>query len=173
MTDAQIQYARAVFSLALEKKQENQTLDNLLTFKKSLTNQDWKFFLHPKITKAEKHQVLEKLNLDLLVLNFLKVLVDNDRLELLDLIIVNYQELLNELKGFALVKVTTKVKLSSSNLKKLEISLNQRLNKEIKLEEIIDDTLGGGIKLEYQGEVIDLSINSLINDIKTQLTGGN
>ncbi len=173
MTDVAISYARAVFSLALERNIETEILKSIQGFKNSLGEEEWKFFLHPKITKVEKHQVLEALNLDNLTLNFLKVLIDNSRFALLENIIVAYLELLNDLKNVALVKVFTKLKLSETNLEKLEKALVLRLHKQVKIEEIMDQNLIGGIKIVYQGEVIDLTIKSLINDIKTQLTGGN
>jgi len=65
------------------------------------------------------------------------------------------------------------LKLSETNLEKLEKALVLRLHKQVKIEEIMDQNLIGGIKIVYQGEVIDLTIKSLIKDIKTQLTGGN
>jgi F0F1-type ATP synthase delta subunit len=80
---------------------------------------------------------------------------------------------LDESKDLVLVKVTSKIKLSESNLNKIEKTLKNRMKKNIKIEEIIDKNLSSGIKIEYDGEVIDLTVKRTIDEIKNQLLGGN
>lgn len=173
MTDVANQYAHAVFSLAFEANNQENVASELNSFFSGLDVNEWQFFLHPRITKEEKHQVIEKLSLDNLTINFLKVIIDNERFDLLENIIVVYRKLLDESKDLVLVKVTSNIKLSESNLNKVQNTLKNRMKKNIKIEEIIDKNLSSGIKIEYDGEIIDLTVKRTIDEIKNQLLGGN
>lgn len=173
MTDVANQYAHAVFSLAFETDKQDSIGFELKSFFNGLSVNEWQFFLHPRITKEEKHQVIEKLSLDNLTINFLKVCIDNDRFDLLESIVASYYKLLDESKDIVLVKVTSKIKLTKLNLQKIEKTLKNKLKKSIKIEEIIDKDLSSGIKIEYDGEIIDLTVKRTIDEIKNQLLGGN
>lgn len=173
MTDAANQYAHAVFSLAYEADKHESIASELNNFFRGLAVNEWQFFLHPRITKEEKHQVIEKLSLDNLTLNFLKVIIDNDRFDLLENVIAEYHKLLDESKGLVVVKVSSNIKLSDSNLLKIEKTLKNKLKKNIKINEIIDKSIINGIKIEYDGEIIDLTVRKTIDEIKAQLLGGN
>lgn len=170
MTDTAIAYANAVFSLALEKGQENLVLEELISFHSGLDKKIEKFFLHPRLSIQDKHAVIEQLSLKPLTKNFLKILLDNQRFENLETIITAYEFLLNEHKNLAIVKVYSKTKLSNKNQTALIEILEKRLNKKVKIESIITDELVSGFKVVYQGEVIDLTGDSFINEMKTSVS---
>ncbi|MDD3129162.1 MAG: ATP synthase F1 subunit delta [Candidatus Izemoplasmatales bacterium] len=173
MTDVAKQYARAVFSLALENGIEENTLGSLKNFSQSLDKESWKFFLHPKITKDDKKNLLDGLKLDILTINAIKVIIDNSRFDIIDDIVKSYEEILNEYNNLAIVSVITKNEISEVNLKKIKQELKSRINRDIEINQIVDKSLIGGMKIEFEGEVIDLSINSELKNIKNQLKGGN
>jgi F0F1-type ATP synthase delta subunit len=69
-----------------------------------------------------------------------------------------------------MVKIITKTKLSKENQTKLIKILEKRLNKKVKIETVVTDDLISGFKVVYQGEVIDLTGDSFISEIKTSLS---
>jgi F-type H+-transporting ATPase subunit delta len=170
MTDAAIAYANAVFSLALEKNQEELVLEELKNFFSSIDESSEKFFSHPKLSIQEKHSVIDSLDFNPLTKNFLKVLLDNDRFDNLKVILAAYEFILNERNNLAMVKIITKTKLSKENQTKLIKILEKRLNKKVKIETVVTDDLISGFKVVYQGEVIDLTGDSFISEIKTSLS---
>ena len=173
MTDVEKQYARALFSLALEKNEVDKIYQEMLSFLKSIDEKTKEFFLHPKISKKAKHEIVEKaLNNNLLV-NFLKVLIDNDRFILLDNIVYAYLDLINEMNEVVEVKVTTKTSLSKNNIEKIKKNLETKLLKKIKIIEELDETIIGGIRIEYLGNVIDETVNSSLENMKQSFLGGN
>jgi F-type H+-transporting ATPase subunit delta len=173
MTDVDKQYARAVFSLALERSEEVSLYDDMKDFVNSLDKETWKFFLHPKIDKVNKHAVIEKVVSNLLLANFVKVLIDNNRFDLLENVIYAYLDLLNEMNKIVEVKILSNQPLTKDNLQRVIKSLEKRLMKKINMTEEIDEKIVGGIRIEYEGNIIDQTINSSLESIKASLLGGN
>lgn len=173
MTDVDKQYARAVFSLALERNEVVALYDDLLAFVNSLDEDTWKFFLHPKIEKSNKKQIITEVIKNSLLVNFVKVLIDNDRFELLESISYAYLELLNEMNKVVEVKVFSNKALTKENITKIKKSLENKIMKKVKITEEIDNTIIGGIRIVYEGNIIDQTINSSLEAIKSSLLGGN
>ena len=173
MTDVERQYARAVFSLALERNEVDAVYQELRTFIDSLDHNAKQFFSHPKIDRLDKQDVLEKVIKNKLLTNFLKVLIDNDRFELLETVAYAYLDLINEMNEVVEVVVYSNTKITASNIEKIKISLEKKLLKKINMTQIIDPSIIGGIKIEYQGSVIDQTINTSLEALKQTLTGGN
>lgn len=173
MTDVERQYARAVFSLALERDEIDEVYQELKNFSDSLSGETRQFFLHPRIDDQDKRVVVENVCKNQLLINFLKVIIDNDRMELIDTIVYAYLDLVHEMNQIVEVNVSSKIELTESNIKKIKKSLELRLLKKVKITQTIDPTIIGGIKLEYQGNVIDQTINSSLEAMKQTLLGGN
>ncbi|MGD9964042.1 MAG: ATP synthase F1 subunit delta [Candidatus Izemoplasmatales bacterium] len=173
MTDVEKQYARALFSLALEKNEVDNVYQEMFAFLQSTDLKTKEFFLHPKIAKKDKHEIIEKTLTNNLLVNFLKVLIDNDRFILLDNIVYAYLDLINEMNEVVEVKITTNTSLSKNNIEKIKKNLETKLLKKIKIIEELDETIIGGIRIEYLGNVIDETVNSSLENMKQSFLGGN
>jgi F-type H+-transporting ATPase subunit delta len=173
MTDVEKQYSRALFSLALQEQIIDDVYQELKTIIEQLNDDSWKFFLHPKIDSQAKHEVIEKISKQSLVKNFLKVLIDNNRFDLLETISYAYLDLINEMNEVVEVIVYSKGSLSTENMAKIKKNLETKLMKKIKIISHKDDSIIGGIRIEYQGNVIDQTINSSLQAMKETLLGGN
>ncbi|MDT8336788.1 MAG: ATP synthase F1 subunit delta [Candidatus Izemoplasmatales bacterium] len=173
MTDVERQYARAVFLLALEREEIDEVYQELKSFTESLSGETRQFFLHPRIDDEDKHNVIDKVCKNKLLINFLKVVIDNDRMELIETITYAYLDLIHDMNQVVEVNVSSNVELSELNIKKIKKSLELKLLKKIKINQTIDSSIIGGIKLEYQDNVIDQTINSSLESMKQTLLGGN
>ncbi|XFA98185.1 ATP synthase F1 subunit delta [Candidatus Izemoplasma sp. B36] len=170
MTGIANQYALAVFSLASKEKRDEEFLTVLETFVKGMNENTYKFFAHPKISILEKKQTLEKVVYDKLLLNFLKVLIDNDRFALVEAISLEYKNILDNLNKIMNVVVVSNKPLKKNNLDKIKNKLKEKYNRKIQIEETIDKDIIGGFRIEFEGNVIDETINKQLNDIKSSLT---
>lgn len=170
MTGIAYQYALAVFSLAKEADRAEEFFDVLEGYSKSMDDASMKFFMHPKISKSEKQEVLSKITNDVLLLNVLKVLVDNDRFLLIKAISLAYKDILDEIHKIMIVKVVSNKALTKTNLDKIKKKLKLNYDRNIQIEEIIDDSIIGGFRIEFEGNVIDETINKQLEDIKSSLT---
>lgn len=169
MTGIAHQYALAVFSLAEEAGRAEKFIDVLKQFASGLDEQTDKFFIHPKIEKAEKAKILENIIQDQLLLNFLKVLIDNDRFLLIPAIIGSYQDILDNIHKVMKVIVYSKQPLTDKNISKIKEKLHKQYNRTIEIQETIDDTIKGGIRIEFEGNVIDETINKQLENIRSSL----
>lgn len=169
MTGIANQYALAVFSLAKEIGKEKEYLKILETFSEGVTEETQKFFAHPKISIIEKKAVLEKVVKDELLLNFLKVLIDNDRFSLVKEIALSYKDILDNLNKIMTVKVISNKTLTKINLNKIVKKLESTYHQKIVIEEIVDKTIIGGFKIEFEGNVIDETINRQLADLESSL----
>ena len=93
-------YAEALFGAALERDELEQTLEELKGFVESLEeNEELRLFFHStQIPERQKRQAIDGLTERMTVSsrNFLKVLSDNDRTEIVEDVARNYEALVEE-----------------------------------------------------------------------------
>ncbi len=133
-------------------------------------NPDLANFLEtPVISKNDKKDVLEKIFLNRVcepVLNFLFLLNENSRLNILDDICASFKEYLDEEKNILNVYVTSCVELSYEQKNALKTKLEARLGKNINTEYNIQNSVLGGLIIKINDTVIDLSLKKRIENLK-------
>ncbi|MDC7242458.1 MAG: ATP synthase F1 subunit delta [Sphaerochaetaceae bacterium] len=169
MTGIANQYALAVFSLAKESNREEEFFTVIQGFNDNVDDKTHKFFAHPKISKIDKKSMLSGIVKDALLLNFLTVLVDNDRFLLIEAIVYAYKDILDEQNKVMQVKVFSKTPLTKDNLNKITKKLKSTYNRKVELEELTDESIIGGFRLEFEGNVLDETVNKRLDDIKASL----
>ncbi|MFK7863413.1 MAG: F0F1 ATP synthase subunit delta [Pseudohongiellaceae bacterium] len=90
--------------------------------------------------------------------NFVHLLAENKRLLLLPMISEQFQALKANQEKSLDVEVTTAYELSSEILEKLADSLKTRLQREVKLNTNVDQSLLGGAVIRTEDTVIDSSV---------------
>lgn len=171
MTNTSKQYALALFSLAIEKKQADEIYQEFHRFSCALDDSAWKFFLNPRIEDIDKKNVIDKVCKNRLLIDYLKTVIDNKRFDFVNEMLVVYKDLLNEHQSIAEITVYTKQYLSTENKDKLVKKFTEKLNKKIIINEIINPQIVGGVRIEYQGRVIDQTINASLDKLKSSLIG--
>ncbi|MFC3039659.1 F0F1 ATP synthase subunit delta [Virgibacillus xinjiangensis] len=167
-------YAEALFQLGNEKaaleqfveefrvvKEVFQTNDNLVTFLK-----------HPRVDLEKKKQFLEDVfqGLSKDVVNTLKLLVERHRVEATPSIIDHLVQFRNDALGIAEAEVYSVRQLSDTELKQLENSFAKRIGKkEVKLQNVVDPSIMGGIKLRMGNTIYDGSISGKLKRIERNI----
>jgi F-type H+-transporting ATPase subunit delta len=86
-------------------------------------------------------------------------------------ILSQLEKIINKEEGRVMAKVGSVEKLSHQTKTNIEQALKKRYSaKEIVIEESLDARLLGGIKVEVNNEVIDLSIKNRIGKLQEYLT---
>ena len=163
------EYAKALFELASTTSKKEELLIDLNETLKVFSGDTLKFFLYPEIEKEKKKDVVKSSIKDGLLRNFLFVLIDNDRISLLEEIKDEFESMLDEEKKMKQVIVYSKEKLSEDYLKKLKDILEKKLSHKIVLENIIDNSIISGIKISYESKEIDLTLNAKFKDLVEKL----
>ncbi len=168
------EYSKAIYELACTNNIVDEINDNLDAFVSLLDqNPDFiKVLTYPKISKEDKKKTLKDtlINFNDLFITFLYVLIDNNRIDEIKDIKSDYQRRVNESNGIYDVLVYSATKLNDDQLNKTKQSLIKLLNaKSININNMVDESLIGGIKAFYNGKTFDLSVNNKLNSLKNSL----
>jgi len=172
-TESAKEYALALFELALEKDQLEDIKVELTTIT-SLLKENVKFYdiLHdPRLRQENKKEVLTSVcqGLNSTLLHFFYVLIDNHTFSGLELITNEFIDLYNQYNEILHITAITTIPLTEKEINKLIIELTKRYHRRVEIENVIDKTILGGIKLIVGNEVIDYSIKNQINDLKRSI----
>lgn len=99
-------------------------------------------------------------------LNFLTVLNDHDRLELLRPILQEAKKIYNDQKGVATVRVTSAVPLTDEQRAHLIGDLKEKFNLQPFLEEKVDPDLLGGLIVRVGDWQYDASVRTRIENLR-------
>ena len=164
-------YAGALFEAAREKDDLEGVLEDLREFVNALReNEELRLFFHGgQIPERQKRKAIEELTEDMhaTTTNFLKVLVDNGREELLGDITRNYEDLVKEHMGRVEIEVTTAVELSDEVLNRIKDRLGRMLEgREVILENSVDPNLLGGAVFRFGGQMMDGSVRGRLESLR-------
>ncbi len=166
-----LEYAKALYDLGLETKQTKVFEQELATMLELLKNEETKaFFASYNITRDVKKGLVQKFSFSTLFTNFLCLLIDKDRFFLLEEIEVEFKRLDEEKHHIIHFTIYSPQLLEKERLSKLEKILATKYpHKQIKLLNLQDQDLIGGLKIYKDDEILDLSIIGQLDDLKTIL----
>ena len=164
-------YAEALFEAARERDELEEVLSDLQEFVTALreTEELRLFFYGGQVPERQKRRALDGLTegMKTSTTNFLKVLVDNGREEILKVVLRRYEEILKEHLGRIEVEVTTAVKLSEESERRLRERLGNVLEgREVILETNVDQDLIGGAVFRFGGRMMDGSIRGRLESLR-------
>lgn len=170
MSYVAFQYAEALFALALEEDKLENVLSNFEHFVEAQDEDIYKFLSHPKVSKQNKKEVIGKVLTDTLFKNFVFVLIDNSRIDYLADCLAEFKVIVDDQNKIMNVIAYTGKKLSSDELLKLKSNLKKKHNRKVELQNIVDPKIIGGMRIEYEGMVLDETINNYLTTLKNNLT---
>jgi F-type H+-transporting ATPase subunit delta len=164
-------YAEALFEAARERDELEDVLSDLGEFVAALHDSEELrlFFYGGQIPERQKRRAIDGLTegMKTSTTNFLKVLVDNGREEILEEVLARYEGLVKEHLGRIEVEVTTAVELSEDQRGRLKERLAEVLEgREIILETNVDPGLIGGAVFRYGGRMMDGSIRGRLESLR-------
>ena len=168
-------YAEALLRAAAKKDQADEILEELQALLDKVFKADPQFeaFLASgAVDRKRKAAVLDAVfagRASDLLLNFLLVLNDHERLDVLHPIVAAYQELLNERAGRIKVQVRSAVPLPDDQKERLREQLRTALHKEPLLETETDPDLLGGLVVRVGDWLYDESVQAQLENIRNQI----
>jgi F-type H+-transporting ATPase subunit delta len=164
-------YAGALFEAARERDELEEVFSDLDEFITALRESEELrlFYYGGQIPELQKRRALDGLTegMRISTTNFLKVLVDNGREEILEEALARYEELVKEHLGRIEVEVTTAIELSDEQLDRLKDRLGSVLEgREIILEANVAPDLLGGAVFRFGGRLMDGSIRGRLESLR-------
>jgi F-type H+-transporting ATPase subunit delta len=127
---------------------------------------------NPKLTASDKAAMLLSIcgeRLDATGRNFVRVLVEADRIALLPQIRELFEALKNDTDGVAEARIESAFPLSDAQLSELTVALEKRFGRKIEAIVNVDPALGGGARITVGDTVIDGTIEAQLAAMATQL----
>jgi F-type H+-transporting ATPase subunit delta len=161
----------ALFDLLLEENKiakhhsDFEVITNILSNNPDLI----KFLNHPQITKTEKKEFIKHVfgQVDQTLINFLLVLIDNNRIQDMSSIYQAYLTLFHEYNEILIVKAVTSVPLTEKQINQLQTKLTIKYKKRIEVTNTIDHAIIGGIRLMIKDKIVDHTIISHLTNLKS------
>ena len=159
-------YARALYDFSVEQNlmhqitADFQNLEVFLAETPDLTN----YLNNPLIGQDQKLELLDKAlksQLNNETFKFLSVLVERDRINLLESVITGYLNLVYELASIKMIEVSTAFAFTNLQKNTLIKKLKELTNaREIRLVINVDSSLIGGFLIKTNSKVIDFTVKN-------------
>ena len=164
-------YALALYEVAEEKGKVEEYIQDLRDICNIIeTNKDfYEVIKQPQIsTKMKKKTFINifKGHIDEELLSFLLILIEKDRILYLKEKLVEMEKIDLERKNTLKGIVKTTIPLAEEEFNNLVSTLEKKYNKNIILEQIIDEEILGGIYVRVNNEIMDSTIKSKLDDMK-------
>ncbi|WP_106496057.1 F0F1 ATP synthase subunit delta [Lentibacillus sp. Marseille-P4043] len=171
-------YADALFQLGNEKQIQDQLVDEFRIVKEvfQANKQLFTFLKHPRVNNEKKKQFLQEAFQGMSddVVNTLKLLVERHRIEIIPSVIDHLSQLANDAKGIAEATVYSVRELSDAEIEELAAKFAKRFNKQaIKLENKVDPSIVGGVKLRMGNTIYDGSLSGKLKRIERDIVTAN
>ena len=164
MTQIGSVYAQALYSLAAEEKLDSQILQELNTLDAGFSQEPefLRLLGTPNLSKEERCGIVDdsfRGKVHPYVLNFLKILTEKGYMRHLSDCRKAYQDLYNADHGIVVVTAVTAVALTKEQTARLNAKLARITGKIIQLENRVDPSCLGGVRLDYDGMRVDDTVS--------------
>jgi len=174
---AVLRYSRALFDLAVEKNQVapfHDACDAILAVLQS--DKDMLGLInHPGIPFEKKLEIIAAAFAGRVPEEFLglfALLLRRGRKNTILGVLAHFNVLYKEYTRSAVAKIYSPSALSPEKISEIAAVLSQKLNKTVQAENVVDESLIAGFRVEVDGLVFDSSLKYQMNRMKKQLLGG-
>ena len=167
-------YAKALFDVALEENALTAIKDDFNALVSAVKSEPayMNILIHPKLSNVDKANLINQVLVNSsskLLNNFLMILIDKNRIDMIVEINLSFNELVNTHLGQVVGVVYTAHELTDEQLQVLTETFAKKLGKEVKLDVVLDASLIGGYKINVDNVVYDNSVKLQLKHLKDTL----
>ena len=168
-------YARALADVIIERGEANEVYGELDRFVEVLKANDQllELFESPVVPLEKKREVLGELLKDFVkretTSNFLRLLLENNRLHRLEVLLRSLERELDARSGVVSAEVTTARAITDQERDLLRERLHKAMGREVRLKFRTDPAVIGGVVTRIGSTVYDGSIRNQLAQIRQQL----
>jgi F-type H+-transporting ATPase subunit delta len=166
-------YAEAVFKRAKETETSSEWSEKLAFLSAVMQDDSLSVIVsNPEVDNEKLTHLMQDICQDQLEgesLNFLKLLIENGRLEFAPQIAELFENYKAEDEGYIDVDVITAYALTKAEEQTFATSLKERLNKNVNINTTVDTSLIGGFIVKAGDSVIDGSINGQLQQLAKRI----
>ncbi len=162
-------YALSIFSVGLEMGKVEEFYGQLKGIDSLFKKEDklFQIFIHPRITKDEKKSIIDEIFINRIakqINNFFYILIDKRREKFLFEIIEEFKKYYDSHNRIVDVVATTALPMEDRQIRKLELVLENKLNKKVRISNEVDKSIIGGVSLNIDNKLMD---NTLMSQLKS------
>lgn len=174
MKDVYLNYATAMFDIAMENDELKKSLGAFLDVSKLFKRYPelLTFLASYNIPKDVQKGLVDDLFSEgspKYFTDFLKVMIDHHRIAHFQDVAKNYASLANTALGIGEGLCYSATPLSEIQLSNIEGALEKRLGQKVSLHNIVEASLLGGVKVALGGKVYDGTLNNRLEGLKEAL----
>jgi len=173
ISGAALRYAEALFDLAVDEKAVERVETDLNALSAAIAGSpDFRAFLSSPVYGSEDKtraiaMIAERAGVSPLTKNFLGVVAKNRRLPALDGILAGFARRLADHRGEVSAEATSAALLNDEQTKRLRGEIERVVGKKVNLSVKIDSDLLGGMIVKVGSKMIDSSLKSKLNRLKS------
>jgi F-type H+-transporting ATPase subunit delta len=174
-------YAVALADVALANNTLEATTGDVEKIEKFFSDPSvYGYFVNPTIDVEKKRKTLDEIaesgGLQPFTTNFLNILVDSRRIDLINEIVKEFEVVHNRLTDTELAVVSSVVKLESQHLAQIAKQVQKLTGaKNVRIKTVIDPSLVAGFTVRYGSagsKLIDMSVKKQLEEIAAQIDLG-
>ena len=166
-------YARSLFEVAKEQDKLDSVREQLGEFADALqkTRELQVFFFSPYFSTTEKEDGLDRAvsGADEVIVNFLKLLIENHRMPVIFRVRRGYEELWEDENKLLPVRVTSAVELDKSTVSQIGDKIAEQTGRKVELSSEVDPDILGGIVVRVGNSILDASIRNRLEQLRRQV----
>ena len=169
-------YARSLFEVATDQDKLDVVREQLGEFADAMEadRELQVFFFSPYFSTAEKEDGLDRAvtGADPVVVNFLKLLIENHRMPVIFRARQQFDHLWEQENKVLPVEITSAIELDQETTENLGKSIGERAGRKVRLAAHVDPDILGGIVLRVGNSILDASIRNRLEQLRRQVAQG-
>ena len=167
-------YSRALIDSAIKNNEVDVIREDLNLINETIkASSDLKnLILNPTFNETKVEEIISEIfgmKISNTTLNFIKMLLKSHRMNIFEDIAYWYCEFDDKLKNKIKISVTSAVVLNDETKEKLKQKLENKFNKTILLNYLVDESIIGGLIIKTQDKIIDGSLKNKYERLKNSL----
>lgn len=171
-------YAKALLKIGLEEGKAEQYGEELSLFNNFFQAEEKLRLalinpaIHPKQRTSIVEEIAKRLGLSEAIVNFLRILVEKNRVKALPRLLQVYRDLLDEALGRARAVLYTPFDLPEERIREITKNLEEKVGKKIIMCVEKDPSLIGGVVVKIGGMIYDGSIRTQLRRVRENMLKG-
>tara|TARA_Y100001935_G_scaffold78070_1_gene65225 strand:+ start:143 stop:673 length:531 start_codon:yes stop_codon:yes gene_type:complete len=171
-TSSSNRYSDAIFEIASQDGNLSEWGDFLNELSEIFKDRKiQKFFLDPKINNNDKVSLISESNMqtDKKKINFLRLMIEKNKLFLIDSIYNRYKKLIDLNNGVKRAEIITAFKLTETQLNQINDKLSNITKNKVVGNNVVDKSILGGFIAKFDDQMLDMSTMGKLSALKDKI----